>query len=391
MPIPSRYVQLASARLRHGDRVERFGALFSESDPLADAVASELASWPRARREALLDGCLSRGLEAVPDAPASVRALFAELDTVPLWVDFQRIERGCAVFFRSGLLGGLVLGAYSLVAGYCSPAGNKPLAFSGRLAEDAPRRLAETSRFVEAVSSRNGMRRFSAGFACTVKVRLVHASVRRMLHESPKWRHDAWGAPINQVDMAGTILLFSHVLLEGLGKLGFYTTLAEREDVLHLWRYVAYVIGVVDELRVTSEAEALALWDLLSSTQAPPDEDSRALATALLESPLRSARTPAARAQAERMRPVGYSLSRFLLGDDVADRLGYPRTAWTRALPIFAVVNRSALRTLRFVPGVSELFVERGRRYWQTVVEQSLGGLPATFPMPDALSGVVRA
>jgi hypothetical protein len=45
------------------------------------------------------------------------------------------------VLLRTGFLGGIVLGFRSLVAGYCSPAGNKPLAFSGRLREAAPRRL----------------------------------------------------------------------------------------------------------------------------------------------------------------------------------------------------------------------------------------------------------
>jgi len=385
MDAPTRYVRQVEARLRHGEKVERLGGRFFEGDPLADAVVEALSAYPRAERDALIERCLKQGIAAVPEAPPAVRALFLELDRVPMWVDFERMERGLAAFFRAGILGGLVLGAYSLVAGYCSPAGNKPLAFSGRLEEDAPRRLAETSRFVEAVTASGGMRRFSEGFACTVKVRLVHASVRRMLNRSPKWQREHWGEPLNQVDMAGTILLFSHLLMSGLGRLGFHTTRAEREDYLHLWRYVAFVIGVADELRATNEVEADALWDLITATQEPPDADSRALALALLESPIRSAPTPEARRRAERMRPVGYTLSRFLLGDEIADRLGYPRTALPYALPMLAALGRGATRTLCRVPRAKRQMAEAGRRYWRDVVALSLAGVPATFPMPAAL------
>lgn len=390
MTFPSRYVGLEDARRRHGDRVERFGPLFFEVDPLADAVVAELAPRPRAERDRLVERCLTEGIERV-DAPPSLVALFAELDRVPMWVDFSRVERGAEVILRAGILAGLVLGSYSLVAGYCSPAGNKPLAFSGRLEEDAPRRLAETSRFVEAVLAPRGLARLGAGFACTVKVRLVHASVRRMLTASPRWRRDDWGAPVNQVDMAGTILLFSHVLMDGLEKLGFAFTREEREDVLHLWRYVAYLIGVRDELRVATHVEASDLWDLLTSTQGPPDDDSRALACALLDSGVKSAPNPEALARAERMRPVGYTLSRYLLGDDFADRLGYPPAPLTAALPIVAALHRRVGRTLVRVPVARARMVDEGRRYWHDVVELALGGVPATFPMPEVLRGAPRS
>ena len=292
MNFPSRYVRLDQARERYGSRVDRLGAFLSEGDPLADAVVQALSAHPAPVRQAMVDRALDEGIGAVPEAPEALRALFAQLDRVPFWVDPERLDRGGAAFLRSGLLGGMVLGAYSLVAGYCSPAGNKPLAFSGRLSQDAPRRLAETGRFVQAVSTPGGMRRFGEGFKAMVKVRLVHASVRHMLGRSPRWNAPAWGVPINQYDMSGTTLLFSYIVLDGLDKMGFQMSDEERADFMHLWRYGGYLIGVDDELRCTTEAEARALWELLSTTQAPPDDDSRALAHALLDSGVAAARTP---------------------------------------------------------------------------------------------------
>jgi hypothetical protein len=386
MMAPRRYIHLDEARLRHGDRVERFAPMFYATDPLADAVVEALADRPRAERDALVERALREGIHAVSDAPDALVALFAELDRVPMWVDLSRAERGGRVFHRSGPLGGLVLGVHSLVLAYCSPAGNKPLVFSGRLEADAPRRLAETSRFVQAVTLPGAMRRHGEGFACTVKVRLVHAAVRRMLRLSGRFREDEWGAPINQADMAGTTLLFSHVVLDGLGRLGFHTTRSEREDLLHLWRYVGYLLGVNEGLRSTTEHEARNLWDLLASTQAPPDDDSRALAKALIESGVRAAQTPEELAHAERMRPVAYAISRTLIGDDFADRLGFPRTPLSLAIPAFRAVFRRAGKFAERVPGASDFLAAQGQRYWHDLVRQGLRGMPASFEMPDALA-----
>jgi hypothetical protein len=229
------------------------------------------------------------------------------------------------------------------------------------------------------------MRRDAEGFKITVRVRLMHAAVRRSLRRSREWREDDWGVPINQVDMAGTTLLFSMVLQDGLAKLGMTPTEAEREDLLHLWRYVAWVMGVCDELRCATLAEARALWDLVTSTQAPPDEDSRALARALLESPVRDARTPEERRYATRTQPIAYALSRHMIGDELADALGYPRTPAVLAVRAFQQLNLRARWFWRFLPGVPFGSVEAGAQYWDRVVRISLRGAPARFPLPEAL------
>lgn len=383
MTFPTRYVRLDRARERYGARVDRLGAFLDEGDPLADAVVESLAHLPTPVRQAMVDRALDEGIAAVPGAPDALRALFAQVDRVPFWVDAARVERGGAAFLRSGLLGGMVLGAYSLVAGYCSPAGNKPLAFSGRLSQDAPRRLAETGRFVQAVSSPGGMRRAGDGFKATVKVRLVHAAVRQMLRRSPRWNTPAWGIPINQYDMSGTTLLFSYIVLDGLDKMGFRMTPEERQDFMHLWRYAGYLIGVDDELRCATEPEAVALWDLLSTTQAPPDDDSRALAHALLDSGVNAAASPEERVRAERARVVGYALSRHLLGEQYADWLGYPKTPWRHAVRVFRSMNERAGAALARATGLPFARADAGARYWKFVVDTGLRGVPATFAMPE--------
>ncbi|MFO0608050.1 MAG: oxygenase MpaB family protein [Polyangiales bacterium] len=383
MKFPSRYVNLDAARRRHGDRVDRFGAFLSVGDAPADAAVDALAELPRPARDALIDRALAEGPDAVPDAPEALRALFRRLDHVPYWVDWSRVDRGGRAFLESGILGGLVLGAGSLVAGYCSPAGNKPLVFSGRLASDVPRRLAETSRFVEVVSAPGGMRRGAEGFRACVKVRLMHASVRRALVRSPRWRADDWGVPINQCDSCGTLLLFSYTVHEWLARLGHVMTPRERDDFLHLWRYAGYVLGVEEELLCATHDEAAAQWDLLSTTQDPPDDDARALARALMESGRLAARTSDQEEAARRRIPFAYALSRYLIGDAYADALGYPKSRWSYAFPVAREVHAAGLGRLRTLGPAGNLAFEVGQRYWREVTLAALKGVPAGFSMPD--------
>ena len=263
MPFPTRYANLAEARSRHGARVDRLAPFFDRVDPLADAVVESIETLGTGRGWKMLERALTHGITAVDDAPESFRALFNELDTVPPWVDEPTLDRGGELLMRAGVLGGICLGAKSLVVGYASPGGNKPLVFSGRLKESASRRLNETARFVQAVCRRGGMRRFSDGFHITVKVRLMHAQVRRMLLRSGKWEGANWGAPINQHDMAGTTLLFSLSVLEGLRLFGVKMTRDEAESYMALWRYVGRVIGVDADILPTSEFNAWQLATLI--------------------------------------------------------------------------------------------------------------------------------
>jgi len=383
--IPSRFTHLASARAAFGDRVDRLAPYLLEVDPLADAAAEALAALPPGRGFALLDDALERGVDAV-SAPPALRALFAEVDRVPPWVDWAALDHGGEVLVRAGVLGGMVLAARSIVLGYASPGGNKPLVFSGRLTEQAARRLNETSRFVQAVCRPGGMRRGADGFKITLKVRLIHAEVRRMIQRSGRWDEARWGAPINQHDMAATTLLFSLVVLDGLRLFGLDVSAEEAEHYLQLWRYVGRVMGCDPELTPTGELEARRLADLIAATQGPPDEDSRALTHALLHAGEQVAKTPADRRRARIETELGQGLVRSLLGDAMADDLGVPETRWRHALPLFRGVNVAAEQVRLRVPAVQRAAVEQGNRYWDRVVEIGLAGATAEFRPPERLS-----
>ncbi len=383
--VPTRFIDDGRARASYGERVDRVAPYLLKADPLADGVVAAFEEIGQGRAFAQIEEALEKGIARVADAHPAIAALFREVERVPAWVDFVEIDRAGELLLRTGAFGGLILGLQSLPFGYAAPAGNKPLAFSGRLREQAPRRLSETSRFVHAVCLPGGMRRGSEGFAICVKVRVMHAQVRRLLWRSGKWNRDAWGEPINQHDMVATTMLFSLVVLDGIRKLGFRVTDTEAQRYVHLWRYVGWLLGTDYELLFSTEAEGLELADLIMKTQAPPDDDSRALTKALFDSGPRGARDDKERKRAERMAPVAFAMSRYLLGKEVADALAVPRSRLERVMPALRFAIRAfdgARARLSFLDMAA---VQLGSRYWEDVVARGLGKAGHDFAPPIAL------
>lgn len=389
---PRRFVNVEQARAKFGPAVDRLGVLLMRGDPLADRAVEALSALPKARAMAMVDQAITRGIATTVDAPRALVDLFEEVETVPAWLDKEALARGGQLLFRVGWFGGLALAA-SLLFGYASPAGNKPLVFSGRLVEQTPRRLAETSRFVEQTCIANGLAIHAEGYAITVRVRIMHAYVRRMLRASPGWKEEEWGVPANQHDMGATSLLFSIVVIDSLRNFGFLLSDEEVHLYMQLWRYSGYLIGVDSEVLPTSEHDARRLLDMIGLTEEGPDDDSRRLSRALFasgETPARA--TQAERERAEKMVQLGQGLIRGVLGEELSDQLDVPRHAYRHAFgPVKALVRAAELAANRAPAPLSERYRTRGiasgRTYWDTVVRST--GEPISFPPPDALLGKI--
>jgi hypothetical protein len=382
--LPTRFLHLPEARARFGDRIDRLGVFLERVDPLADEVVAAIEGTPGGWR--LFDEAAKHGVERVAAAPASFHALFDQAAHVPLWVDWETIDRGGEVLLRAGPLGGIVLALKSLILGYTSPAGNKPLVFSGRLQEQASRRINETARFVHATITPRSMRPHGEGWQITLKVRLIHAQVRRMILASGRWDAAAWGSPINQHDQAGTLLLFSTVVLEGLRQLGMRIPTAEAEAYVQLWRWSGWLMGVDPELLPATEAEGIRLRELIVATMGEPDQDSRELTRALLDSTLRRGTTPRERANADRVMRLNAALCRDLVGADMADKLAVPNTPWRYTLPFVRRLVSSIDLLRRGVPFGDARALRAGTRYWERVVEIGLHGTIAEFGLPQSLA-----
>jgi hypothetical protein len=366
------------------NRAERYAELLGHTDPLAEAVMDEFAGMPESKWRALLEMALVKGAEAVPDAPEPLRALFRQLECPPIWVDRDRCNLGGATFLRCRL-GFVPLAMLALPIIYSWPAGNKPLALSGQLVHRASQRLKDTARYVFAVCQPDGLSRFSEGFAMTVRVRLIHAQVRRLLVESGQWRSEVWGAPINQCHMAGTNLMFSVGVLDGLTRLGYRFERVEREALVHLWRYAGYLLGVEHELLIADEFEGHRLLDLMFSFEPQPDDDSRALVDALME----TSSTYVGNFKAARWCGVNlcYGISCALIGNAQAAALRFPKTNWKYIVPMIRPLTWLVETTRMFSTRVQALATVAGPKAFRHLLsERGLKGPTGDFAIPRRIA-----
>lgn len=384
---PARFFDPEAALARFGESALRYGDFLAHVDPPADAAIASISEMSPGEVSRLIDAGGRKGSTAIADAPRALRDFFELNETLPVWVDEKALDRGGEILFRTGPVGGLALGLKSLVIGYASPGGNKPLVFSGRLREQAPHRLNETSRFVHATSAAGGLKRFAEGYRITLKVRLMHARVREMIMKSGRWNSAAWGAPINQADMAATALLFSIFLLDGVRQLGLQFRADEVADFLHLWRYSAQLMGVTPELQVSNETDAHRLGEIVLATQGPPDQDSRDLFAALMNAGIAASRTPRELELSKRRAHFAHAICRELLGKKLADDLGVEKNPWRLAMPAVKRIVRATERVRTTVPRVQLRATVAGARYWKQVVMIGLEGATSEFMLPEKLAG----
>lgn len=323
----ARFLNGDEARKRHGaplvDRLERG---LNEVDELGGAIVATFADLPSGAGARMLNAWLDG---AEPPDPR-LTELFAQLAVVPDWVDWDAIERAAIAYWRGGNWTALALNCAALAAGYYSGAGVKPLMFTGRLIHMARRRQQETARWLLAASAPGGMRRDAPGFKETVRVRIVHANVRRRLASSVRWRAQDWGAPINLTDVAwGIAGEFSTTPVRAVRDAGIHYASAEREDIQHMWRYIGHVLGLPEDLQAKSEAEALEMMAIKHLVDTPADDDSRQLIRALIENgtpPRLLFPAWVAYTAGPLIKPTLYSLTRRWAGKKTADELGLPDT-----------------------------------------------------------------
>jgi hypothetical protein len=382
---PRRYVVNDAVRKRFGDRVEWLGAHLSECDPLADRLIDCFSSLGEEKGWNLFEQALHGGIGKVTNPPKQMVDFFESVEEVPSWVDFGVVNRGGEPLLRATAFAALTLGLKCLVLGYCSPGGNKPLVFSGRLQQRAARRLNETAKYAYEVSQPDGMRQGAAGYGMTLRVRLVHAKVRSLIRRSGKWRPEIWGEPINQHDMVATLLLFSAALTEGLRQYGFHISSEEADHQVALWRYVGKLMGVAEALRPKTVAEAYEIGELILATQGPPDQDSRNLVHALVHAPVEVAKSEKEREMARRQLGVAYGMCRHLIGDDLADQLELPRTFGRHIIPVVRNVIRARETATERIPGLKRRSVQKGIRKWQAFLDSALDGQRVSFSLPSQL------
>ena len=313
--------------------------LRQRTDPLADAAIAALTGRTE-RGETVLDKIRAGAAAGEP----AMRAFIAATDTPPPWADFARMVPGRNVAMRNAPLTYLVLTTASLIESFAGSQGAKVLSRTGRIERDTIPRLYETGAMVRDLLLEDQARPGGLGHTALLKVRLLHAHVRRFIRKSPTWDSKSWGEAVNQMDMVGTLLMFSLVLARGLQSLGVALTEEEKDSWNHLWRYAGFMLGVDADATFTNVSEEIALHALIAEHHYRPDEISRSLCFAVLDG--LSGEPPFFLP-----RQALYALTRRLLGDAVADQFGLPRSRrWAVFVRTFAASWRQLDRLQRQLP-----------------------------------------
>ncbi|NMD58077.1 MULTISPECIES: oxygenase MpaB family protein [Tsukamurella] len=225
-----------------------------------------------------LDDALGGGETAVPVLRELIDATGAA--ATPAWVDFDACERGAAVCRRSGSLGLDVLATASLMTGYTTSATTRQLVATGRLVDGVDARIHETTQWWAEIIG-GELRPHEQGWRSAVKVRVIHGLANTALLRRDDWDTAEWGMPINQSDQLGTLGLFSTTFLIGLRALGMPVSAAEGRDVMALWRYVGWLLGIDEHVLPATEGEGRRRMVQIGQYAPGPDADSAVLGRAL--------------------------------------------------------------------------------------------------------------
>jgi len=370
------------------EHVQQVAEGMYKGDPLADAWIEYAKGLPAGQGMKMLEQALGKGIQAVTEAPEPLKTLFAHIEHIPRWLDPHLLEVGAKAYQRNSRLGISALNNVGLMGGYYASAVIKPLMYTGRLDYKADKRVSETTKFTVDVSMPGAMQRFAPGFRAAVKVRIMHAMARGMVAKADSWDEQQWGVPINQPGMLGTNLLFSYSYISCCSAMGCRFTQEERLGILHLWRYVGYLMGVDEGSLPANEQEAARTSYLIGSVQAPPDEDSRSLAQALYVVPLDRASSRWGRIKARAIMRINAGVTRFFMGKDIADQLGIPGQFTQWLIPLLFPFNYGLETARKITPGGTVLATYWGSKQRQAYVKKITGGTENPYKSVDKLKSI---
>ena len=325
MEMPSAYAEgYGAARAVNPDRARNYVAHTLVGDPEADALMEAIAPLGQAESGKLIQVAMDGGDErALRDAPAEVRRFFESCTTPPDWVDLAAHSPGIRMFHRNSklVLGAMVGG--TLVEGFSTNIA-KSFFITGRLRDQGVRRLRQNNRHMVEIFLPGGLDRRGDGWKLSVRVRLVHAMVRRLLNASEDWDHEAWGTPISAAHVGFAITAFSARLLRHLQSLGARIDEEERASFMAVWRYSGYLMGIPETILFRNEEEALELFMVGGLCEPPPGAESISLANSLIQSAplIAGIDDPVGR---RKLANYVFRVSRALIGAPLADKLKYPR------------------------------------------------------------------
>ncbi|MFD0683451.1 oxygenase MpaB family protein [Actinomadura fibrosa] len=345
-------------------------------------VASIIDRGDVAKVNTLLKQWTKNGQPLPAGLPADLRDFMERAKQLPSWADQGKLATAVNFNEKRGLYLGVTYGFASGMMSTAIPKEARAVYYS-KGGADMKDRITKTAKLGYDIGTSNAYKADGEMIVTCVKTRLAHAGVRHLLPKSPYWTKVAdEKIPISQADMMVTWHSLPTTVMQNLVK--WKVPIPDDESVafLHSWQVAAHMLGIKDEYIPNSWSEANSqAAQVLTPILAPTPEGIK-LADILLN--LGSFLDGGLLTK-----PILGSLTRYVLGDEIATWLKIPKdplwdplfeTAWE---PFIAV--REGLLSLEKAPGALQ------KAYWAfdeilrlgALLVLSEGDLPISIQIPD--------
>ena len=335
----------------------RLDQLRTQGDPLADEVLAVLAA----------EGAMT----GFHDLLGTVRTRAAEgeqtcqrfLDTcnaVPEWVDFTAMKQGQMMLGAFPINMGIALFTGSLVGGAVFQKMAMITAMTGMLSGDSNRRLDETAAMVLRMAFPGNLEPGAPGHELLMRVRLLHAAIRRFLVDSGRFKHPH-EVPINQQDLSITLGLFGYLNIRSLGMMHIHFNEEELASFNLMWRYTGHVLGIQDDLLPTTVADQQAFFLASLKHQARPDKlDERT--RMVMDNVARDAARKYPGVSEAAARKFLYQSCRWLSGNDYVTGMEIEDAGEYWGIKTLKGLGAVSAFTWRYIPGGRQVLYRLGTR-----------------------------
>lgn len=259
------------------------------ADPLADAVVEKIVQEKGEKEAFKVFDLLIRNIEMpVDELPDEVKDFILSTNQLPDWAEAPKIKLARELFLDHGPKFLLFLFYKSLPLLYTDQKGAEVLVRTSRLTHNVEditiftRRIAETGQFMMDVMSEDGLNPGGRGIQAIQKVRLIHAAIRRFVKQS-EWDSEILGEPINQEDMALTLMTFSISPITALEQIGIHEPEERLDAYLSTWCAIGETLGINRDLLPDTLEEGQQLLEKILERQSGSSEAGKLLAKALVE------------------------------------------------------------------------------------------------------------
>ena len=326
------------ARLLNPGVADNYIAHLMVGDPEGDSVMEDLAGIDQKKTSHWMRLAMDDPYDSeLRVAPSSFVNFVRDMDPPPDWVDFDEFLPGCRAFHRNGKL---ILAAFlvSSIEGFTSNI-SRSFNLTGRVRDQGVRRLGQNNRFITEIFMPGGLQRYGDGWKLSVRLRVVHAQVRRLLAASPEWNTEEWGVPLSQAHMAHALTTFSVRMLQFLKSLGAVYSEEEYHSFVAAWRYAGHLMGTPETILFRDAEEAKQLFKVAMMCEPLGTVDSIALTNGAINSaPLVAGITDRSE-QKELVRYI-YSVTRALIGEEMSTAMRFPSNTSLAVLPMFRARER---------------------------------------------------